>query len=44
MVSYKRLNPENVQFSGALLSEEHHRPAQEDVAVSKLFFYLYFCD
>ncbi|XP_008434919.1 lysosomal alpha-glucosidase [Poecilia reticulata] len=33
MVSYKRLNPENVQFSGALLSEEHHRPAQEDVAV-----------
>lgn len=33
MVSYKRLNPENVQFSGALLSEEHHRPVQEDVAV-----------
>ncbi|XP_047222103.1 lysosomal alpha-glucosidase [Girardinichthys multiradiatus] len=33
MVSYKRLNPENVQFSGALLSEEHHRPFQEDVAV-----------
>ncbi|KAK5599029.1 hypothetical protein CRENBAI_026830 [Crenichthys baileyi] len=33
MVSYKRLNPENVQFSGALLSEEHHRPFQEDVEV-----------
>ncbi|XP_015249519.1 PREDICTED: lysosomal alpha-glucosidase-like [Cyprinodon variegatus] len=33
MVSYKRLNPENVHFSGALLSEEHHRSVEEDVAV-----------
>ncbi|XP_037546300.1 lysosomal alpha-glucosidase [Nematolebias whitei] len=32
MVSYKKLNPEDVQFSSASLSEESH-PAQEEVAV-----------
>ncbi|KAM9314287.1 lysosomal alpha-glucosidase isoform 2-T2 [Pholidichthys leucotaenia] len=31
MVSYKRLNPEDVQFSRAVLSEERH-PVQEDVS------------
>ncbi|KAM4750131.1 lysosomal alpha-glucosidase [Anableps anableps] len=36
MVSYKKLNPEKVQFSGALLSEEDHRPVQEDVAIPQL--------
>lgn len=33
MVSYKKLNPEDVQFSSASLSEESH-PTQEEVAVS----------
>uniref|UniRef100_A0A4W6G9A5 Alpha glucosidase 2 n=1 Tax=Lates calcarifer TaxID=8187 RepID=A0A4W6G9A5_LATCA len=33
MVSYKRLNPEDVQFSSAVLSEEP-RPVQEEVSVS----------
>lgn len=33
MVSYKKLNPEDVQFSSTVLSEES-RPAQEEVAVS----------
>uniref|UniRef100_A0A4W6G8C3 Alpha glucosidase 2 n=1 Tax=Lates calcarifer TaxID=8187 RepID=A0A4W6G8C3_LATCA len=32
MVSYKRLNPEDVQFSSAVLSEEP-RPVQEEVSV-----------
>ncbi|XP_030278092.1 lysosomal alpha-glucosidase [Sparus aurata] len=32
MVSYKRLNPEDVQFSSAVLSEES-RPVREDVPV-----------
>ncbi|XP_074553137.1 lysosomal alpha-glucosidase [Halichoeres trimaculatus] len=32
MVSYKRLNPEDIQFSGALLSEEP-RPVREELSV-----------
>lgn len=33
MVSYERLNPEDVQFSSAVLSAEPRR-VQEDVSVS----------
>lgn len=39
MVSYKRLNPEDVQFSSAVLSEEPC-PVQEEVPVSS-YVYIY---
>ena len=40
MVSYKRLNPEDVQFSSAVLSEEP-RPVREDVPVSSWCVFIY---